>query len=287
MNKKCNQEDTKGNNYPRLAIIGAGNMASCIVGGLVNSNDHNYFSDNITVSDPKNKKLSSLQQQFGITINTNNSKACKEADIVILAVKPQVIKMVVAEIKPVLTHRPLVISVAAGITSRQLTKWLGEDIPVVRAMPNTPALVRNGATGLYANTVVSRRQREQAESILSAIGYTTWVEEESLMDTVTAVSGSGPAYFFLLMEAMIDAGVKQGLTQSIAKQLTLQTALGAAALAKSSDVDVAELRRRVTSPGGTTEQAIQYFQQANFAQIVTDAMDACAERSRQLAKAFD
>ena len=287
MNKKCNQEDTKGNNYPRLAIIGAGNMASCIVGGLVNSNDHNYFSDNITVSDPKNKKLSSLQQQFGITINTNNSKACKEADIVILAVKPQVIKMVVAEIKPVLTHRPLVISVAAGITSRQLTKWLGKDIPVVRAMPNTPALVRNGATGLYANTVVSRRQREQAESILSAIGYTTWVEEESLMDTVTAVSGSGPAYFFLLMEAMIDAGVKQGLTKSIAKQLTLQTALGAAALAKSSDVDVAELRRRVTSPGGTTEQAIQYFQQANFAQIVTDAMDACAERSRQLAKAFD
>ena len=287
MNKKCNQEDTKGNNYPRLAIIGAGNMASCIVGGLVNSNDHNYFSDNITVSGPKNKKLSSLQQQFGITINTNNSKACKEADIVILAVKPQVIKMVVAEIKPVLTHRPLVISVAAGITSRQLTKWLGEDIPVVRAMPNTPALVRNGATGLYANTVVSRQQREQAESILSAIGYTTWVEEESLMDALTAVSGSGPAYFFLLMEAMIDAGVKQGLTQSIAKQLTLQTALGAAALAKSSDVDVAELRRRVTSPGGTTEQAIQYFQQANFAQIVTDAMDACAERSRQLAKAFD
>ena len=287
MNKKCNKEDTKENNCPRLAIIGAGNMASCIIGGLINSNDHNYFSDNITVSDPKNKKLISLQQQFGIAINTNNSEACKEADIVILAVKPQVIKMVVAEIKPVLTHRPLVISVAAGITSGKLAKWLGKDIPVVRAMPNTPALVRNGATGLYANTVVSRRQREQAESILSAIGYTTWVEEESLMDTVTAVSGSGPAYFFLLMEAMIDAGVKQGLTKSIAKQLTLQTALGAAALAKSSDADVAELRRRVTSPGGTTEQAIQYFQQANFAQIVTDAMDVCAERSRQLAKAFD
>ena len=272
------------NKYPSLAFIGAGNMASCIIGGLVKNN---YPTAKIIASDPNCDKRNELQQQFNISASDSNSEACQHAEIVILAVKPQVMKTVAVQIKPRLTHNPLIISIAAGITSRQLQQWLGSDIAVIRAMPNTPALVQAGATGLYATATVSTKQRVQTETILNSVGSTAWVKNESLIDTVTAVSGSGPAYFFLLMEAMIDAGIKQGLTKETAEQLTLQTALGAAELAKASDSDIAELRRRVTSPGGTTEQAILYFQQAGFEKLVEDAMNACAERSRQLAEEFD
>ena len=285
MSKKRNTtEDLTEKALPRLAFIGAGNMASCIVGGLVKNN---YPADNIIISDPSSDKLTQLQQQFNTMVSASNNEACQWAEVVILAVKPQVMKTVATGIKPTLAHHPLVISIAAGITSRQLQHWLGDDIAIIRAMPNTPALVQTGATGLYATPTVNAQQCAQAETILNAIGFTAWVENESLIDTVTAVSGSGPAYFFLLMEAMINAGIKQGLTRSIAEQLTLQTALGAAELVKSSSIDVAELRRRVTSPGGTTEQAIQCFQKSGFEELVADAMSACAERSRELAKGFD
>lgn len=270
--------------YPRLAFIGAGNMASAIIGGLVK---HDYPPANIAASDPSRDKLIELNRQFNIAISDSNSKACQWAEIVILAVKPQVMKTVADTVKPALTHHPLFISIAAGITTRQLAQWLGQDIAIIRAMPNTPALVQSGATGLYATTAVSKQQQTQAETILNAIGCTTWVNDESLIDVVTAVSGSGPAYFFLLMETMIDAAVKQGLTRAVAEKLTLQTALGAAELAKASDVDIAELRRRVTSPGGTTEQAIRLFQEAGFVQSVENAMYGCAERSQQLAQEFD
>ena len=285
MNTKHDMMEAEQENlHPRLAFIGGGNMASCIIGGLINNN---YPATRIMVSDPTPGKLAELEQQFTIAVSDSNSEACQWAEIVILAVKPQVMKTVTAEIKSGLTHNPLIISIAAGITSRQLANWLEGDRALIRTMPNTPALIQKGATGLYATPAVSAQQRTQAETILKAVGCTVWVEDESLIDTVTAVSGSGPAYFFLLMEAMIDAGVKQGLTRPVAEQLTLQTALGAAELATNSDVDVAELRRRVTSPGGTTEQAISYFQRANFAALVEGAMEVCTDRSRQLAEALD
>jgi pyrroline-5-carboxylate reductase len=270
--------------FPRLAFIGAGNMASCIIGGLVKNN---YPAGNIIASDPSRDTLNRLQEQFDIATSDTNIKACQWAQIVILATKPQVMKTVAAEIKPGLAHKPLIISIVAGINSRQLQQWLGNETAVIRTMPNTPALVQTGATGLYATAAVSKEECTQAEAILNAIGCTAWVEDESLIDAVTAVSGSGPAYFFLLMEAMIEAGIKQGLTRTAAEQLTVQTALGAAQLAKANDTDVAELRRRVTSPGGTTEQAILHFQKMGFAEMVADAMDACAERSRQLAQEFN
>lgn len=268
----------------RLAFIGAGNMATCMIGGLV---DNGYPNTHIMASDANPEALDNLTKRFGIAASGHNIEACAWAQIVVLAVKPQVMATVAADIRPALGHRPLVISIAAGINSRQLQRWLGSDTAIIRTMPNTPALVQTAATGLYANAMVNRQQRAQAEVILNAIGCITWVDDESLIDSVTAVSGSGPAYFFLLMEAMIEAGVKQGLTRATAEQLTRQTALGAAEMARTSDTSVAELRRRVTSPGGTTERAMRHFQEADFVGIVTAAMDACAKRSRQLAQQFE
>ena len=268
----------------RLAFIGSGNMANCIIGGLIKNG---YPRDKITASDPNPNALNVLKEQFDINTSTDNVESCQWAQIVILAVKPQIMKPVARGIAPALTHKPLVISIAAGINSQQLQQWLGSDVPVIRVMPNTPALVQMGATGIYATTAVSRQQYDQAKAIFNTIGCTAHIEEESLIDAVTAVSGSGPAYFFLLMEAMVEAGVKQGLTRSTAESLTIQTALGAAELAKTSENSVAQLRRQVTSPGGTTEQAILYFQKSNFEQTVSGAMDACVERSRQLAEDFD
>jgi pyrroline-5-carboxylate reductase len=179
--------------------------------------------------------------------------------------------------------RPLIISIAAGIPVASLERWLGGELPVVRAMPNTPALVQSGATGLYANAAVSAEQRAAAEAILGAVGLTLWVEQESLIDAVTAVSGSGPAYFFYVMEAMMAAGRELGLDEKTARALTLQTALGAAQMAITADVGPDELRRRVTSPGGTTERAIAAFDEAHLQAIFARALKACADRGAELA----
>ena len=181
----------------------------------------------------------------------------------------------------------VVISIAAGITTGSLQSWLGGHGAIVRCMPNTPALVQTGASGLFASQQVSEAQRNQAEAILSAVGIVTWLDSEALIDPVTAVSGSGPAYFFMMMEAMIEAGVEQGLSLEEASQLTIQTALGAAKLAQSSDVDVAELRRRVTSPNGTTEQAVKAFEAGGLKDLVAAAMTACRDRSIELAAELD
>lgn len=269
-----------------LTFIGAGNMASSIIGGLV---EQGYSSDNITACDPNADNLNTLSTRFGIITTSDNLSACKQADVIVLAVKPQILKAVIEELQSTISQRtslPLIISIAAGISSQQIQQWLNCDIAIVRCMPNTPALVQQGASGLYANTHTSEQQKQHAEQLLQAVGYSCWVEEESLIDAVTAVSGSGPAYFFLFMEAMIEAGVAQGLDRNQATELTLQTALGAATLAKSSEVSVDELRRRVTSPGGTTERALQHFESADLKSIVADAMKACAERSEEMAKTF-
>lgn len=266
---------------PTLAFIGAGNMARAIIGGLINNG---YPAAKIWATEPSMANLADLEMQ-GINTSSDNAEAVKQADVVVLAVKPQILHQVCTDIEDaVQSQQPLIISIAAGIVSDDIDHWLGTSNAIVRCMPNTPALVQTGASGLYANTYVNDEQREQAEEILSAVGIALWVDEESQLDAVTAVSGSGPAYYFLMMEAMIDAGKKLGLSDEVATQLTLQTALGAAKMASNSDVDPAELRRRVTSPNGTTEQAIKTFIEGGLPELVDDALQACNDRSIELAK---
>lgn len=266
-------------NAPKIAFIGAGNMAKAIIGGLL---AEEYRHEDIMATSPRMETLDKIHEQFSIHITTDNTQAAAWADVVVLAVKPQLLKDVIMEIKGALAHRPLIISVAAGITTDSMVAWLAAEHAIVRCMPNTPAQLRAGASGLFANRHVSEAQKSQADAILGAVGIVQWLDDEALLNPVTAVSGSGPAYFFLMMEAMIDAGVELGLTRDCATELTLQTALGAAMLAKSSQCDVAELRRRVTSPKGTTEQAIQSFENDHLREMVTRAMRACSHRAVEL-----
>lgn len=259
-------------------------MASSLIGGLVADG---WEPQRIRVSDRDPQQLEQLARRFGVTTYPDNTAAASGADTVVLAVKPQVVEPVARELADLLTHQhSLVVSIAAGIRTAALRNWIGEHTPVVRSMPNTPALVQSGATALYASSAVTAEQHDLAESILRAVGLTLWVEDESMMDAVTALSGSGPAYFFLFMEAMQQAGCALGLPQQTARLLTLQTALGAAKMALESSEDAATLRQRVTSPGGTTERAIQTFQQHDLLRTVQQAMEAAAARSAELAEQF-
>ena len=266
----------------KISFIGGGNMARSLINGLIADG---FAAQNIIVSDANAEQLAALKQQLAINTTTSNTDAAKAADIIVLAVKPQNLKMVSKEIKAAIqSQRPLLISIAAGIREADLQRWLGAGSAIVRTMPNTPALVQTGATALYANPHVSEQQRDAAETIMRAVGMTLWLEEEQLMDAVTAVSGSGPAYFFLFMEAMEQAGQKLGLPEQTARLLTLQTALGAAKMALESTEDCATLRARVTSPGGTTEQAINTFEAGQLRELVNSALNAAANRSKELAQ---
>ena len=268
-----------------IAFIGAGNMAASIIGGLISKG---YAADAITASDPQAGSLQKLSSLAPIRTTSDNAEALQGADVVVLAVKPQVMKSVLQPLTASLgDSQPLFISIAAGITVASLDKWLGGSRAIVRCMPNTPALVQSGATALYANAQVSEPQRTLADEILRAVGIALWVDDENKLDAVTAVSGSGPAYFFMLMEAVQAAGEQLGLSAAAAKQLTLQTALGAAQMAVASDVDAAELRRRVTSPGGTTAEAIRVFEEQGLRDTVCEALTACRDRSEQLAREMD
>ncbi|MBJ9977328.1 pyrroline-5-carboxylate reductase [Pseudomonas sp. S75] len=264
----------------RIAFIGAGNMAASLIGGL---RAQGLDAAQIRASDPGADSRARIQAEHGIETFDDNAQAIDGMDVIVLAVKPQVMKAVCESLKPSLKAGQLVVSIAAGITCQSLQQWLGQ-VPVVRCMPNTPSLLRQGASGLYATAQVSAEQREQAEQLLRAVGSALWLEHEQQLDAVTAVSGSGPAYFFLLIEAMTAAGEKLGLPREVASQLTLQTALGAAHMAVSSEVDAAELRRRVTSPAGTTEAAITSFQANGFEAVVEQALKAAARRSAELAE---
>lgn len=266
----------------KVGFIGAGNMAASIIGGLL---DQGLPVENIRASDPSSASLDRLKNIAPIALSEDNGFAVEGADVVVMAVKPQVMAEAAASIRDGLAaSRAMVLSIAAGITLEGLERLLGEATPVVRCMPNTPALLRQGASAMFASAACGPAQREIAEAILGAVGSVCWVEEEAQLDAVTALSGSGPAYFFLLLEAMVDAGARQGLDTTTARQLAVQTALGAAHMAAQGDVELAELRRRVTSPGGTTERAIQSFESAGLRDIVDAAMDAAAERSRELAR---
>jgi pyrroline-5-carboxylate reductase len=270
--------------FPTLAFIGGGNMAFSLIGGL--RADH-VAAERIRVAEPRAEARDSLGQQFGVATFATPEEAVAGSSVWILAVKPQVLPEVAQSLASLAqTQRPLVLSIAAGIRSADLERWLGGNLPVVRTMPNTPALLRSGATGLYANAHVSAAQRAIAESILRTAGLTLWVEDEALMDAVTALSGSGPAYFFLVMEAMQRAGEQLGLPADSARLLTLQTALGAARMALESSDDPATLRQKVTSPGGTTEAAIRSLQQAGLEQSFADALRAAAQRANELADQF-
>jgi len=267
---------------PQLAFIGAGNMAQALIGGLVKQG---IAADRIVATDPLPAALDKLRSIAPVRTAADNLTAIANADVVVLAVKPQVMKQVLQPLaNTVQQRRPLIISIAAGIEIASIARWLGAELPIVRCMPNTPALVQLGATGLFANAQVNAEQKKLADSILRAVGIALWVDSEAQLDAVTAVSGSGPAYFFLVMEAMRDAGVKLGLPREVAEQLTLQTALGAARMACDSDVDVVELRRRVTSPNGTTERAIASFENDQLRAVFERALNACDARSRELAK---
>lgn len=263
----------------RIGFIGAGNMAGSLLGGML---ARGIRPELVCMSDPDAARRDSLTRDHGVRTTADNAQAAQDADVLVLAVKPQMMHAVCEGLRPVLAGRaPLVISIAAGITVASLQDWLGE-LPVVRCMPNTPALVQAGATGLYAAPQVSALQRQQAEDILGSVGLALWFEREAELDAVTAVSGSGPAYFFLLMESMIAAGEALGLAPDVARQLVLQTALGAAQLAQASDRPPAELRRQVTSPGGTTAAALARFEQGGFRQLVEEALIAARDRATEL-----
>lgn len=266
---------------PTIAFIGVGNMARAIIEGLLATG---YPADRLWVTARHVDKLSDLARR-GLHATDDNDQAILAADIAVLAVKPQMMQALgEAHRDSVQQKRPLLISVAAGIGAEALERWFGGELAVVRCMPNTPSLVQTGAAGLYANARVSAEQKAQTEAILGAVGLAIWVEQEAQIDAVTAVSGSGPAYYFLMMEAMAKAGEQLGLDAETALKLTLQTALGAARMAAESELSPAELRARVTSPKGTTEQAILSFQSQGYEAMVLKAMQACRDRAEGLSE---
>jgi len=267
---------------PHIAFVGAGNMASSIIGGLIESG---HPAECISAADPFPVSLERLREIAPVAVYNDNLAAVQVADIIILAVKPQVMATATDSIAAaVRANRALVISIAAGVTIASMQARLGPEVAIVRCMPNTPALVGCGASGLFANNKTSAEQREFAQLVMSAVGITCWVDSEPELDAITALSGSGPAYFFLFIEAMVDAGIALGLDAKTAHTLALQTSLGASRMAIESDVDLVELRRRVTSPGGTTERAIQSFEQDGLRKVVARGMCAAADRAAEMAK---
>lgn len=265
----------------KLTFIGGGNMATSLIGGLIADN---IDPGQIRVAEPVDAQRENLAARFGVLTSNDNCLAANEADVVVLAIKPQQLKSVAHELASVIQETgALVVSVAAGIRSKDIDLWLGGGVAVVRAMPNTPALVQSGATALFANDQVSGQQRDLAESILRAAGLTLWVDDESLMDAVTALSGSGPAYFFRVMEAIESAGIELGLPAETSRLLTLQTAFGAAKMALESTESTAVLREHVTSPGGTTEQGLRVLNENNIDTIFADVLRAARDRSQELA----
>ena len=263
-----------------IAFVGGGNMARSLIGGLIADR---HPAARLRVAEPDAERREALINDFEVQAFQENATAIRGADVIMLAVKPAQIADVVRDLAPhVREQKSLVISVAAGVRSADIDRWLGGDSPVVRAMPNTPALVQTGATALFANARVSEEQRNLAESILRAVGMVVWLTDEQDMNTVTAISGSGPAYFFLTMEAMQAAGESMGLDARTAHLLTLETALGAARMALESPEDVGELKRRVTSPGGTTAAAIGELEGGDLAGLYHRALQAAARRAEEL-----
>lgn len=267
---------------PLIAFIGAGNMATSIIAGLVNSG---HPAQRIRAADPSPDSLARIADIAPVTTTTDNAAAAAGADVVILAVKPQVMAEVLPGLASQLADgRAVAISIAVGVTIERMQSRLGPQAAIVRCMPNTPSLLGCGVSALFANPQTSAEQRAHAEAILSAVGSCSWVEEEQLLDAVAALSGSGPAYLFYFLEAMIEAGVALGLDREAATGMALDTALGAARMGLEGGAGLTELRRRVTSPGGTTEAAIASFSRDGLDAVVARAMQAASDRAAALAR---
>lgn len=266
-----------------IGFIGGGNMATSLIGGIVSQGD--TPADHIWVFEPNAERAQALCQEFGIRAARDNSELIRNSEIVVVAVKPQILQQVISPYADVFkATQPLIVSIVAGITASSIEKWLGADFSIVRVMPNTPALVGMGASGLYANNNVNPQQRDAASRICNAVGISAWVNAEADIDSVTALSGSGPAYFMLFIQALIEAAEAAGLSSDSAKALAVQTASGAAHLIASSDTSLQTLIDNVTSPNGTTEKALQSLDNANIKGVIADAFEAARSRSEELAK---
>ena len=277
--------DASTSNFPVIAFIGGGNMARSLIGAQL---ARGIPAATIRVAEPRAEARDGLAREFGVPVFADNALAVANADCVVLAVKPQVIREACATlVAPLADSRTLVISIAAGIRLAQLERMLGTERAIVRCMPNTPALVGAGASGLCANRHVAPEQRGLAGQILAAAGVVRWIDDEAQMDAVTALSGSGPAYFFLLVEAMEDAAVKLGLPRDTARVLAAQTCLGAGHMLADGDETAATLRRRVTSPHGSTAAAIAVFEQGGFSALVERALTAAEQRGAAMSAELD
>lgn len=269
-------------NIQKIGFIGGGNMASSLISGLIASG---HSPKHLWVSDINPDTLKALAENLNVHTSASNDAVINEVDVVVLAVKPQILSSVAKSAAALIQQKKsLVVSIAAGISQHSLSQWLGDDTAIVRCMPNTPALVLTGATALHANARVTVEQRNLAENIMRSVGIALWVKDESELDAVTAVSGSGPAYYFLLMEAMEKAALELGLNEVTARLLVQQTALGAAKIALESSESPEQLRKRVTSPGGTTQRAIETFEQGGFTLLVSKALHAARDRSIEMSK---
>ena len=269
-------------NIQKIGFIGGGNMASSLISGLIASG---HSPQHLWVSDINPDTLKALAENLNVNTSASNDAVINEVDVVVLAVKPQILGSVAKSAAALIQQKKsLVVSIAAGISQHSLSQWLGADTAIVRCMPNTPALVLTGATALHANARVTDEQRNLAENIMRSVGIALWVNDESELDAVTAVSGSGPAYYFLLMEAMEKAALDLGLSEVTARLLVQQTALGAAKIALESSESPEQLRKRVTSPGGTTQRAIETFEQGGFTELVSKALHAARDRSIEMSK---
>ncbi|MEP6511123.1 MAG: pyrroline-5-carboxylate reductase [Dokdonella sp.] len=268
----------------RIAFVGGGTMARSLIGALINGGAR---ADAIAVAEPNAQARQTLAHDFAIITHDNACAAASGADVLVLAVKPQLLRSVCAELAEIVAQtRPLVISIAAGIRIAQLRDWFATPLAIVRAMPNTPTLIGAGATGLIATPEVDAAQRAQAEMIFAGAGYVVWIEDEHLMDTVTALSGSGPAYFFVLVEALEDAAVAQGLPRETARALATQTCLGAGRMLAEVKESPTTLRERVTSPGGTTAAALDVFVKGGLHELAAQAMEAATRRGRELSEQY-
>ena len=264
-------------------FIGGGNMASCIVSGLSNTNTDKY---RITVCDPNQAKLDLLKEKYKVEICLSNKKAVKHADLLILAVKPQSIRSVINEIQSLIKSSAIIISVAAGVKTTSIKSWLGKSNVIIRAMPNTPSAVLCGATGLYTKPGTSEKTKNQVKAIFDAIGYSCWVDDEKDINAVIALSGSSPAYFFKIFEIMQDIGQELGLDEKKAFELLIQTFIGSSKMIRNMENTPAQLRKQVTSPGGTTERALNVFNNGNLESTLREAMHKAYERAEEMSEDF-
>jgi len=268
----------------KISFIGGGNMATALIGGLCDSQSVCRSSD-IHVVDVNEQSLLNLRERFGVTTSVQIDEKISACDVVLLSVKPQQMREAAQQLAPFITQQ-LVISIAAGIRFEDLSRWLNQYTSIVRTMPNMPALINQGITGMYAAPDVTEQQRDIANAVMHSVGTTVWLEQEALLDPLTAISGSGPAYVFYFIEAMQSAAQEMGLTEEQGRQLALATFQGASQLASQSDVSVATLRERVTSKGGTTHAALVSMEDSGVAASIVKALKAAALRSKELGDEF-